>query len=77
MFHEIVIDKVVALYAYKASNPDELTFAKGDIISVTSKNEGAWWRGELDGVSGLFPSQYVGPLKCEWFSIIFLISPFG
>ncbi|KAJ8965768.1 hypothetical protein NQ314_003909 [Rhamnusium bicolor] len=63
MQQEVVIDKVVALYPYAAGNPDELTFAKDDIISVTAREEEAWWRGELNGVSGLFPSNYVTPLQ--------------
>nr|XP_023015070.1 intersectin-1 isoform X3 [Leptinotarsa decemlineata] len=63
MQQEIVIDKVVALYPYTAGNPDELTFAKDDIISVTAREEEAWWKGELNGVSGLFPSNYVAPLQ--------------
>ncbi|KAK9887107.1 hypothetical protein WA026_020555 [Henosepilachna vigintioctopunctata] len=60
---EIVLDKVVALYPYTAGNPDELSFNKDDIISVTAREEEAWWRGELNGVSGLFPSNYVTPLQ--------------
>ncbi|KAJ8968370.1 hypothetical protein NQ317_008549, partial [Molorchus minor] len=60
---EVVIDKVVALYPYTAGNPDELTFTKDDIISVTAREEEAWWRGEINGVSGLFPSNYVAPLQ--------------
>ncbi|KAL3284526.1 hypothetical protein HHI36_018684 [Cryptolaemus montrouzieri] len=60
---EVIIDKVVALYPYSAGNPDELSFNKDDIISVTSREEEAWWRGELNGVSGLFPSNYVTPLQ--------------
>ncbi|CAH1178984.1 unnamed protein product [Phaedon cochleariae] len=60
---EVIIDKVVALYPYTAGNPDELTFAKDDIISVTAREEEAWWRGELNGISGLFPSNYVAPLQ--------------
>ncbi|XP_056641885.1 intersectin-1-like isoform X1 [Diorhabda sublineata] len=63
MQQEVVIDKVIALYPYTAGNPDELTFAKDDIISVTAREEEAWWRGELNGVSGLFPSNYVAPLQ--------------
>ncbi|CAH1112689.1 unnamed protein product [Psylliodes chrysocephalus] len=62
MQQEVVIDKVIALYPYTAGNPDELSFAKDDIISVTAREEEAWWRGELNGVSGLFPSNYVTPL---------------
>ncbi|KAF5279390.1 hypothetical protein FQA39_LY05500 [Lamprigera yunnana] len=60
---EVVIDKVVALYPYTAANPDELSFLKDDIISVTAREEPSWWRGELNGVSGLFPSNYVAPLQ--------------
>ncbi|XP_063920516.1 intersectin-1 isoform X2 [Zophobas morio] len=63
MQQEVVIDKVIALFPYVAGNPDELSFAKDDIISVTAREEEAWWRGELNGVSGLFPSNYVAPLQ--------------
>lgn len=54
-------DKVIALYPYKAQNDDELSFEKDDIISVLGRDEPEWWRGELNGLSGLFPSNYVGP----------------
>lgn len=60
-----IVDKVVALYPYTAANPDELSFLKDDIISVTAREEAAWWRGELNGVSGLFPSNYVAPLQSQ------------
>ncbi|XP_044748493.1 intersectin-1 isoform X2 [Coccinella septempunctata] len=63
MQQEIVLDKVIALYPYSAGNPDELSFNKDDIISVTAREEEAWWKGELNGVSGLFPSNYVAPLQ--------------
>uniref|UniRef100_A0AAR5QBU5 Intersectin-1 n=1 Tax=Dendroctonus ponderosae TaxID=77166 RepID=A0AAR5QBU5_DENPD len=63
MQQEVIIDKVVALYPYTANNPDELSFLKDDIINVTAREEEAWWRGEVNGVSGLFPSNYVAPLQ--------------
>lgn len=63
MYTVFIVDKVVALYPYTAANPDELSFLKDDIISVTAREEAAWWRGELNGVSGLFPSNYVAPLQ--------------
>lgn len=53
-------DKVIALYPYKAQNDDELSFEKDDIISVVGRDEPEWWRGELNGLSGVFPSNYVG-----------------
>uniref|UniRef100_A0A182NBC1 Dynamin-associated protein n=1 Tax=Anopheles dirus TaxID=7168 RepID=A0A182NBC1_9DIPT len=58
---ETILDKVIALYPYKALNDDELSFDKDDIISVMGRDEPEWWRGELNGTTGLFPSNYVGP----------------
>lgn len=37
----------------------QLCFKKGDIITVTQKEEGGWWEGTLDGMTGWFPSNYV------------------
>ncbi|XP_037915004.1 intersectin-1 isoform X2 [Hermetia illucens] len=58
---ETILDKVIALYPYKAQNDDELSFDKDDIISVLGRDEPEWWRGELNGLTGLFPSNYVKP----------------
>ncbi|RVE46411.1 hypothetical protein evm_008945 [Chilo suppressalis] len=60
---ETVIDKVIALYPYTAQNADELSFEKDDIIAVTDRSQDpAWWQGELRGMTGLFPSNYVTKL---------------
>jgi len=48
-----------ALYSYAGQHDDELPFNAGDIISLISKEEEAWWKGELDGRIGVFPSNYV------------------
>ncbi|XP_030380482.1 intersectin-1 isoform X2 [Scaptodrosophila lebanonensis] len=64
---EQILDKVIALYPYKAQNDDELSFEKDDIISVLGRDEPEWWRGELNGLSGLFPSNYVGPFVTSAF----------
>ncbi|KAK6631943.1 hypothetical protein RUM44_006973 [Polyplax serrata] len=50
---------VQAIYPFKGTNNDELCFKKGDIITVTQKEEGGWWEGTLDGMTGWFPSNYV------------------
>lgn len=55
----LFVDKVQALYPYKALNDDELSFEPDDIISVLTRDEPDWWRGELNGITGLFPSNYV------------------
>lgn len=61
----LLVERVMALYPYQAQNEDELSFEKGDVISVLAKEETAWWRGELNGVSGVFPSNYVSPM-CKY-----------
>ncbi|UJR21197.1 hypothetical protein I4U23_024295 [Adineta vaga] len=51
---------VTALFAFKAQNTDELSFAKNDVIVLTQAPiEGGWWEGTLDGKTGWFPSNYV------------------
>ncbi|KAJ8917559.1 hypothetical protein NQ315_005608 [Exocentrus adspersus] len=39
-----------------------LCFKKGDIITITQKDEG-WWEGTLNGKTGWFPSNYVKECK--------------
>lgn len=36
----------------------QLCFRKGDIITVTQREEGGWWEGTLDDKTGWFPSNY-------------------
>ncbi|XP_059506176.1 intersectin-1 isoform X1 [Stegostoma tigrinum] len=54
-----VLFQVIGMYDYIAQNDDELAFAKGQIIGVLNKDDPDWWKGELNGVTGLFPSNYV------------------
>jgi hypothetical protein len=35
------------LYAYSATEPDELTFKEGDIIYIISEDPSGWWNGKL------------------------------
>ena len=39
----------------------QLTFKKGDLITVTQKEDGGWWEGTShdSGKTGWFPSNYV------------------
>ncbi|XP_074551945.1 ABI family, member 3a isoform X2 [Halichoeres trimaculatus] len=53
------LEKVMALYAYEASKPDDLTLAEGDIIYVTQWHDDGWCEGVLNGNKGFFPSNYV------------------
>ncbi|CAH3182444.1 unnamed protein product [Porites lobata] len=56
------LEQVLAMFPYTAQNSDELTFYKGSVINVVSK-EGEWWKGEMNGQTGMFPSNYVQPLS--------------
>lgn len=53
------IDRVTAIYDYSADKDDELTFNEGSTIYVLKKNDDGWWEGVMDGVTGLFPGNYV------------------
>ncbi|KAM9766663.1 rho guanine nucleotide exchange factor 7b isoform 2-T2 [Menidia menidia] len=54
---------VKARFPFQQTNEDELSFSKGDIISVSRQEEGGWWEGSLNGKTGWFPSNYVRELK--------------
>jgi len=47
---------VKAIYKFKANNNDELTFKKGDLITVTQREDGGWWEGtsQETGKTGTF-----------------------
>ncbi|XP_056336813.1 intersectin-2a [Danio aesculapii] len=51
--------QVIAMYDYKAANKDEMSFQKGQLITVLNKDNPDWWKGEVAGVTGLFPTNYV------------------
>ncbi|KHJ45637.1 SH3 domain protein [Trichuris suis] len=55
------IEKVTAIYDYTAEKPDELSFQENAIIYVLRKNDDGWYEGVMDGVTGLFPGNYVEP----------------
>uniref|UniRef100_A0A674CTA1 Osteoclast-stimulating factor 1 n=1 Tax=Salmo trutta TaxID=8032 RepID=A0A674CTA1_SALTR len=69
LFHLFYIDMfcglvlVKARFQFKQNNEDELSFNKGDLISVSRQEEGGWWEGSLNGKTGWFPSNYVREVK--------------
>ncbi|XP_060778527.1 abl interactor 1a isoform X2 [Neoarius graeffei] len=56
------IEKVVAIYDYIKDKDDELTFMEGAIIYIIKKNDDGWFEGVCNGVTGLFPGNYVEPI---------------
>uniref|UniRef100_A0A3P9KX86 Osteoclast-stimulating factor 1 n=1 Tax=Oryzias latipes TaxID=8090 RepID=A0A3P9KX86_ORYLA len=49
---------VRALYDFTAEEDDELGFCVGDVIEVMDRSDPSWWRGRLQGRTGLFPANY-------------------
>ncbi|KAM9488311.1 abl interactor 1a isoform 1-T1 [Clarias gariepinus] len=56
------IEKVVAIYDYAKDKEDELSFVEGAIIYIIKKNDDGWFEGVSNGVTGLFPGNYVEPI---------------
>ena len=56
-----------ALYMYRAAIPEELSFAKGDVLAVLRFQDDGWWEAEVRestkgtrcGGVGLVPSNYL------------------
>uniref|UniRef100_A0A673ZB41 Osteoclast-stimulating factor 1 n=1 Tax=Salmo trutta TaxID=8032 RepID=A0A673ZB41_SALTR len=54
---------VKAKFTFQQTNEDELSFNKGDMISVSRQEDGGWWEGSFNGNKGWFPSNYVKEVK--------------
>jgi len=52
--------ELVTIYAYEATEENELTFAEGETIYLLEKDDSGWWRGRnKKGQEGVFPSNFV------------------
>lgn len=54
-----LIERVKVTFDYEPENPDELKLTVGDILTVINKEEEDWWEGELNGKTGMFPTNFV------------------
>jgi len=56
-----------SLYEFLSTRSDELSLEVNDVILVTSRapngDEDGWWLGQLNGKTGLFPTNYVEECK--------------
>ncbi|KAJ5919727.1 hypothetical protein N7454_009562 [Penicillium verhagenii] len=52
---------MTALYDFGGQGPDDLAFREGDRIKLVRKTGSTddWWEGDLNGVQGFFPANYV------------------
>ncbi|XP_058891453.1 GRB2 related adaptor protein a isoform X3 [Acipenser ruthenus] len=52
--------EAVALYVFQASENDELSFKKGDILKITNmEDDQNWFTAELGGLNGFIPKNYI------------------
>uniref|UniRef100_A0A8C6DQ40 Neutrophil cytosol factor 2 n=1 Tax=Moschus moschiferus TaxID=68415 RepID=A0A8C6DQ40_MOSMO len=51
--------RVVALFSYEATQPEDLEFLEGDVILVMSAVNEDWLEGECKGKVGIFPKAFV------------------
>jgi len=55
------VARAIALYNFQAVESGDLSFSKGDVITVTKKSNSSddWWTGKLKGEEGIFPANFV------------------
>ena len=51
--------KAKALFTYTGANPDELSMAEGDEVTVIDQSEEDWWKAEQGGVVFIVPAGYL------------------
>lgn len=56
------VNRVRALYDLSSDDPNELSFRRGDVITVIESVYRDWWKGSLKGNVGIFPLNYVTPI---------------
>eukprot|EP00064_Thunnus_orientalis_P001015 superscaffoldBa00000062_g1016 len=59
VFSPRVVGIAVARYDFSSRDTRELSLLQGDLIKIYTKMSNGWWKGEVDGRVGWFPSTYV------------------
>ncbi|KAF3698735.1 Guanine nucleotide exchange factor VAV3 [Channa argus] len=59
VFSPRVVGIAVARYDFCSRDTRELSLLQGDIIKIYTKMSNGWWKGEISGRVGWFPSTYV------------------
>lgn len=54
-------NQAIALYTFKGEQSGDLSFKKGDVIDILKKSDTTddWWTGSNNGLTGIFPANYV------------------
>ncbi|KAJ3549286.1 hypothetical protein NMY22_g938 [Coprinellus aureogranulatus] len=55
------IGRAIALYRFEGQESGDLSFEKGDVITILKKSNSTddWWTGKLSGREGIFPANFV------------------
>ncbi|XP_064171305.1 GRB2-related adapter protein-like isoform X1 [Anguilla rostrata] len=61
--------EALALYTFRATESDELSFQKGDILKITNmEDDPNWYTAELTGHRGYVPKNYINVRPHAWFA---------
>ena len=58
-FSESETLEAVAQFDFTARSQRELSFKKGDLLTLYTQVSGDWWKGSKDGRDGLVPDKYI------------------
>ncbi|XP_030630575.1 guanine nucleotide exchange factor VAV3b [Chanos chanos] len=59
VFSPRVVGVAIARYDFSPRDTRELTLQVDDVVKIYTKSANGWWRGEVNGRVGWFPSTYV------------------
>jgi len=56
---------VLCLYDFEATDPDQLSFRRNEVLDIVQQEASGWWAAlrESDGTVGWIPSAYVDPIS--------------
>ncbi|KAJ8254299.1 hypothetical protein COCON_G00209110 [Conger conger] len=61
--------EALALYTFRATESDELSFQKGDVLKITNmEDDPNWYTAELTGRRGYVPKNYINVRPHAWFA---------
>jgi len=55
------VARAIALYNFQAVESGDLSFSKGDVITIVEKSNSMndWWSGKMGDRKGIFPANFV------------------
>ncbi|CAG7729345.1 unnamed protein product [Allacma fusca] len=51
--------EAIAQFDFMARSKREVSFKKGDLVTLYSQVSGDWWKGSVNGIDGLVPDKYI------------------